>query len=105
MTATNTTIGYIVFHYPTQGRTSDLTHRVETAVAALRSTSGCITADSWVTPDDDAVVATGRWQSEEALEASFATCREQGVDFHFDERERQPRRTFKLRPTTHSDCP
>ncbi|RAL31782.1 antibiotic biosynthesis monooxygenase [Rhodococcus sp. AQ5-07] len=102
MSTTDTPIGYIVFHYPAQGWISDLTRRMEAAVAALRSTSGCIAAESWVADDDDAVVATGRWQSEEALEASFATCREQGVDFHFDERERQPRRTVKLRPSTTS---
>lgn len=92
-------IGYIVFHYPAQGGMSDLTRRVEAAVTALRLTDGCLTANSWTTIDKDAVVATGTWRSAADLEASFAECRERGVDFQFDERERQPRQTITLHPT------
>ncbi|NMM91956.1 hypothetical protein B2J88_48125 [Rhodococcus sp. SRB_17] len=92
-------VGYIVFHYPASGGLEDLVIRVRQAVDALRSTPGCLTADCWVTHDNDAVVATGRWESDDALAASFSTCRESGVDFTFDERERQPRHTITLRPS------
>lgn len=103
MTATDTTTGYIVFHYPAKGCLDDLMRRVEAAVTALRATQGCIGAESWVTLDNDAVVATGTWHSAAALKAAFATCREQGVDFQFDERERQPRSALTLRPTAQSN--
>lgn len=99
MATANTTTGYIVFHYPATGCLDDLIRRVEAAVTALRATDGCRTAQSWVTDDNDAVVATGTWRSEAALKAAFATCREQGVDFQFDERERQPRSAITLHPT------
>lgn len=100
MATADTTTGYIVFHYPATGCLDDLTRRVEAAVTALRSTEGCLSAQSWITDDNDAVVATGTWHSEAALTAAFATCRAQGVDFQFDERERQPRSAITLHPTT-----
>jgi len=103
VTAAETTTGYIVFHYPAQGFLGELTRRVEAAVTALRATEGCLGANSWVTHDNDAVVATGTWCSEAALKTAFAICREQGVDFQFDERERQPRSAITLRPTTHNN--
>jgi hypothetical protein len=60
-------------------------------------TPECLSVGFWTTIDGDAVVSTGRWESIEALTASFASARDAGVDFSYDERECRPCQVFKLR--------
>ncbi|MGH3721226.1 MAG: antibiotic biosynthesis monooxygenase family protein [Pseudonocardiaceae bacterium] len=92
------TVGLVALHYPQPTYFEDFIARVQNAVEAIRQTPGCLAVECWITSDGDAVVSTGRWESEEALTASFATAKNAGVDFTYDERELRPRQVFTLLP-------
>ncbi|MFF8785163.1 antibiotic biosynthesis monooxygenase [Streptomyces sp. NPDC015125] len=92
------TVGFVGIHYPHPTHFDDFIARVNQAVEVLRTTPGCLSAACWVTADDDAVVSTAQFASDEALMASFAAAGEAGVDFAYDERERLPRQVLTLRP-------
>jgi len=70
--------------------------RVRRAADVMAATPGCLAAECWVSQDDQAVVTTGQWDSEQARAASFAAVRAAGVDFHYDEREIRPRQVVRL---------
>jgi quinol monooxygenase YgiN len=90
-------VGFVAVHYPDSRHLDELIARVKRAVEVMRLTPGCLSADCWVTVDGDAVVSTGQWESDQARTASFATARDAGVDFTYDERDRRPRQIFRLR--------
>ncbi|MER0485032.1 antibiotic biosynthesis monooxygenase [Streptomyces sp. Edi2] len=92
------TVGFVGIHYPHPTHFDDFIARVNQAVEVLRTTPGCLSAACWVTDDDDAVVSTAQFASDEALMASFAAAGAAGVDFAYDERERLPRQVLTLRP-------
>lgn len=92
------TVGFVGVHYPQPEHFDDFIARVDQAVEVLQATPGCLSAACWVTDDGDAVVSTARFESDEALTASFAAAVEAGVDFAYDERERLPRQVLTLRP-------
>jgi hypothetical protein len=54
--------------------------------------------DCWLSEDNQAVVTTGQWESEQARIAGFSAARTAGVDFNYDERESRPREVFRLVP-------
>jgi quinol monooxygenase YgiN len=89
-------IGFVAIHYPHVSHREEFISRVQQAAEVMRPTSGCLSADCWVTVAGDAVVSTGQWESEDALASSFATARAAGVDFDYDERELRPREIFRL---------
>jgi quinol monooxygenase YgiN len=93
-------IGFVAVHYPQPAHFQEFINRTMQAVQAIRPTPGCRSADYWVTAEGDAVVTTGRWDSAEALEASFAAAGAAGIDFAYDERECRPRQVLHLLPPT-----
>jgi heme-degrading monooxygenase HmoA len=93
------TVGFVAAHYPQPTHFDKFVARVQQVAEVLRSTPGCLSAECWVTISGDAVVSTAQWESDEAFTASFAAVRDAGMDVTFDERERQPRQIFKLRPS------
>lgn len=90
------TVGFLAIHYPRAAHRDQFISRVQHAVEVLRSTPGCLAADCWVGVTGDTVVSTAQWDSEGAQASSFATAKEAGVDFDYDERERRPREIFRL---------
>jgi quinol monooxygenase YgiN len=90
------TVGFLAIHYPHPSHHDDFISRVQRAVAALRSTPGCLGADCWLPDTGDAVVSTAKFASEAAQASSLATAKAAGVDFDYDEREVRPREMFRL---------
>ena len=90
------TAGLIAFHYPHPDHQAEMISRVRRAADVMAATPGCLAAECWVSQDDQAVVTTGQWDSEQARAASFAAVRAAGVDFHYDEREIRPRQVVRL---------
>ena len=89
-------IGMVAVHYPHIAHREEFIARVQRAVDVMRPTQGCLSAECWLTVTGDAVVSIGRWESDDAQAASFATARAAGVDFSYDEREARPREIFRL---------
>lgn len=89
-------IGLVAFHYPHHDHHDEMIARVRRAAEVMAAQPGCLAADCWVSEDDQAVVTTGQWDSEEALTSAFAAVHAAGVDFDFDEREIRARQVFKL---------
>ncbi len=61
--------------------------RVHQAAEGLAATPGCLEVDCWQSEDNQAVVSTGQWESEQAFMAGLAAAHAAGVDFDYDERE------------------
>ncbi|PKW13279.1 putative quinol monooxygenase [Saccharopolyspora spinosa] len=92
------TVGMIAFHYPRPAHFDEFVARVHRVRDAFLGTPGCMSADVWTTPDDEAVVSTVTWESDEAFAASFAAVKESaGDDIVFDERESRAREITTLR--------
>lgn len=89
-------VGFIAFHYPRSEYFEEFLGRVRKACEFVRSTPACSAAECWVTTDGGAVVTTGRFESEAALNAAFAAARESGVIAELDEREHRPREFITL---------
>ncbi len=89
-------VGLVAIHYPRPEQLDNLLARVRQAVEVIRSTSGCLCADCWLSTTGDVVVSTGEWVSGDALTASFAYAKAAGVDFEYDERESRPRVILRL---------
>ncbi|MEU8890039.1 antibiotic biosynthesis monooxygenase [Streptomyces sp. NPDC048442] len=92
------TVGFVAFHYPHPEHFEDFVGRAHQVGDSLRAAPGCLSAEVWATPDGDAVVTTGRFESEEAFRAAFAAARGLGETVAFDERELKPRQIFTLLP-------
>ena len=92
------TVGVTAFHYPHPDHHAEMISRVRRAAELMAATPGCLAAECWVSQDDQAVVTTGQWNSEQALAASFAAVQEAGADFDYDEREIRPRQVVRLAP-------
>jgi quinol monooxygenase YgiN len=89
-------IGLVAFHYPHHDHHDEMIARVRRAAEVMAAQPGCLAADCWVSEDNEVVVTTGQWDSEEALASAFVAVYAAGVDFDFDEREICPRRVVKL---------
>lgn len=89
-------IRFIAVHYPQQGLFDDFVDRVRLAVATLQWSDGCHSAEFWVDSVQNIVVSTGVWQDEESRRRAFEQATRFGVDFAFDERERQDRFVLML---------
>jgi quinol monooxygenase YgiN len=90
------TFGFVAFHYPRPEHFEEFVGRTHTVRDTLQARPGCLSAEVWATPDGDAVVTTGRFESQEALEQAFAVARGLGAAVEFDEREQKPRQIFTL---------
>lgn len=91
-------VGFVAFHYPRPGDFEEFVGRAHQVGDSLRSSAGCLSVEVWATPDGDAVVTTGRFESQDAYQAAFASARGLGEAVAFDERERKPRQIFTLLP-------
>ncbi|PBC80348.1 MULTISPECIES: antibiotic biosynthesis monooxygenase [unclassified Streptomyces] len=89
-------VGFVAFHYPRPEYVEEFTDRVHKAAEFLRPRPGCLSVECWATTDGEAIVTTGRFESEEALQAAFAGALESGVIVDADEREVRPRQFFTL---------
>ncbi|MEU1312429.1 hypothetical protein ABZ419_26555 [Streptomyces cinnamoneus] len=89
-------VGFVAFHYPLPGYFEEFTGRVHKACEFVRSRPACLAAECWATADDESVVTTGRFESEEALKAAFTASRDSRVIAEVDEREHRPRQFFTL---------
>jgi heme-degrading monooxygenase HmoA len=72
--------------------------RVHRAAEVLAATPGCLAVDCWLSEDNQAVVTTAQWESEQARIAGFSAASTAGVDFDYDEREFRPREVIRLVP-------
>jgi quinol monooxygenase YgiN len=89
-------VGLVAVHYPHREHQDEMISRVHQAAEVMAATPGCLAVDCWVSEDNQAVVTTGQWESEQALTAGFSAVRTAGVDFDYDERESRPREVMKL---------
>jgi len=80
-------IGLVAIHYPRPEYWDEFIFRVHQAAEVLAATPGCLEVDCWQSEDNQAVVSTGQWESEQAFMAGFAAAHAAGVDFDDDERE------------------
>jgi hypothetical protein len=86
----------VAWHYPYAEHREEMIQRVRDAAEVFRSTSGCLAADVWLDDESGAVVATGRFDSDDAVRRSFAAVTTSDVDFDPDERESRPRAVMRL---------
>jgi quinol monooxygenase YgiN len=89
-------VGLVAVHYPRREHWDEMIARVHRAAEVLAATPGCLAVDCWLSEDNQAVVTTGQWESEQARKAGFSAARTAGVDFDYDEREFRPREVFIL---------
>ncbi|MFI0454478.1 antibiotic biosynthesis monooxygenase family protein [Actinomadura sp. 6N118] len=90
------TVGFVAVHYPRPEHFEEFVGRTHQVRETLEGRPGYQSSEVWVTPDGDAVVTMGRFESEEDLQAALAAARDLGAIVGFDERERKPRQTFML---------
>jgi quinol monooxygenase YgiN len=88
--------GLVMFHYPGPEYRDQMRGWVQQAAEIIKATAGCLAVDCRLTEDGTAIVATGRWESEDALKAGFAAARAAGADFAHDDREARPREIYRL---------
>jgi quinol monooxygenase YgiN len=89
-------VGLVAVHYPPREHWDEMIARVHRAADVLAATPGCLGVDCWLSEDNQAIVTTGQWESEQARMAGFSAARTAGVDFDYDEREFRPREVFRL---------
>ena len=89
-------VGLVAVHYPRREHWDEMIARVHRAAEVLAATPGCLAVDCWLSEDNQAVVTTGQWESEQARMAGFSAARTAGVDFDYDEREFRPHEVLIL---------
>jgi quinol monooxygenase YgiN len=89
-------VGLVAVHYPRREHRDEMISRVRQAADVMAATPGCLAVDCWVSEDNQTVVTTGQWESEQALTAGFSAVRMAGIDFDYDERESRARDVLKL---------
>lgn len=88
--------GMVGIHYPRPEHRDEFISRVHQVAEVLAATPECLEVDCWLDEDNQAVVSTGQWESEQAFAAEFAAVSAAGVDIDYDEREFGPREVFRL---------
>ncbi|RFU42226.1 hypothetical protein DZF91_07710 [Actinomadura logoneensis] len=89
--------GFIAFHYPRADHTEEFVGRTRQVRDFLATRPGFVRADVWVTPEGDAVVTSGEFETSETFQAAFgAVAGELGDVVVFDEREVKPRQVHTL---------
>ena len=91
-------VGLVAVHYPRPEHWDEMISRVHRAAEVLAATPGCLAVDCWLSEDNQAVVTTAQWESEQARIAGFSAASTADVDFDYDEREFRPREVFRLVP-------
>jgi hypothetical protein len=90
------TFGIVAFHYPKDEYREEMIRRVTRAAKVMAAVPGCVEALCWQEKATGVVVATGKWETEEACVASFRAVVEADIDFNYDDRESRPREVFNL---------
>jgi quinol monooxygenase YgiN len=90
------TVGLVAIHYPHDAHREELISRVKRAADVMRRTPGCLSAETWIDLANQTVVATGEWESDEALGRAFAAVESAGVDIEYDARGLRPREVLRL---------
>ena len=73
-------VGLVAVHYPRREHWDEMIARVHRAAEVLAATPGCLAVECWLSEDNQAVVTTGQWESEQARMAGFSAARTAGVD-------------------------
>ncbi len=68
--------GFVAFHYPAPEHVEEFVGRCHQVADVMRQQPGFQSVGVWVTPDGDAVVTTGAFESEEAFRATADAARE-----------------------------
>ncbi|MHA4820068.1 antibiotic biosynthesis monooxygenase [Streptomyces aculeolatus] len=89
-------VGFVAFHYPRPEHFEGFVARAHKVGETFQSRAGCLSAEVWATPAGDAVVTTGRFESEAAYHAALTAVRGLGEVVAFDERELKPRNVVIL---------
>lgn len=90
-------IGFVAYHYPAPECVEEFVGRCHRVRAVLLAQPGFLRADVWVTPEGDAVVTTGEFDSREAFAGAFAAVvRDAADEVVFDGREVRPRLVHTL---------
>ncbi|RBQ21946.1 hypothetical protein DP939_04550 [Spongiactinospora rosea] len=71
--------GFVAFHYPAPEHVEEFVARCHQVAELSRSQPGHLSTEVWVTPDQEAVVTTGSFASEEAFRAAAEGARELGA--------------------------
>ncbi|RXS87832.1 hypothetical protein EST92_02155 [Streptomyces sp. TM32] len=71
--------GFVAFHYPAPEHLEEFVHHCHQVADATRRQPGFLSVGVWVTPDREAVVTTGAFESEEAFSAAAEVGREMGA--------------------------
>ncbi|MEU4575302.1 antibiotic biosynthesis monooxygenase family protein [Nonomuraea sp. ATR24] len=71
--------GFVAFHYPAPEHLEAFVKECHQVAEMSRSQPGFVSVGVWVTPDGDAVVTTGEFESEEAFQAAARIGREIGA--------------------------
>ncbi|MEV5568560.1 antibiotic biosynthesis monooxygenase [Spirillospora sp. NPDC052269] len=92
-------LGFVAFHYPKAEYVEEFVGRAKQVRGVLAVQPGFMRAEVWTTPEGDAAVTTGEFESAEALQAAFGVVAvELGETVRFDEREVRPREMRTLLP-------
>src|SRR5262245_3652587 len=70
-------VGLVAVHYPHDGYRDELIDVFKRAAQVMRQTPGCLGTECWVNSADGSIVTTGRWESDEALDAVVRSRRGQ----------------------------
>jgi heme-degrading monooxygenase HmoA len=73
-------VGLVAVHYPRPEHWDEMISRVHRAAEVLAATPGCLAVDCWLSEDNQAVVTTAQWESEQARIAGFSAASTAGVD-------------------------
>ena len=92
-------VGLVGIHYPRPEHRDEFISRVHQVAEVLAATPGCLEVDCWLSEDNQAVVSTGQWESEQAFAAGAPPGASEGRDdpsFHTASKE--PRRHRSVAP-------
>ncbi|MER7756700.1 antibiotic biosynthesis monooxygenase [Kitasatospora sp. NPDC097643] len=71
--------GFVAYHYPAPEHVEEFVGRCHQVADVIRTQPGFLSVGVWVTPDGEAVVTTGAFESEEAFRATSDAARELGA--------------------------
>lgn len=71
--------GFVAFHYPAPEHVEEFVARCHQVAEMSRAQPGFLSVGVWTTPDGDAVVTTGAYESEQAFRAASGIAREMGA--------------------------
>ncbi|MFI8498738.1 antibiotic biosynthesis monooxygenase family protein [Streptomyces sp. NPDC085524] len=71
--------GFVAFHYPAPEHLEEFVRKAHQVADASRRQPGFLSVEVWVTPDRNAVVTTGSYETREAFLAAAEVGREMGA--------------------------